>query len=153
MATIAEFAILNGRIVVHTAHNMFDEWGGFGKISRDEKSFTGNGWNIKIKEPRGKKRGEIVCTLRQSYYGDILDRKQVFPLENGTLLIKLLEPEEGYYIPDYDTFCFLQYVDFRPNSEVLEDVPKNSDGEFEWTEENIEFLRKLTEAYGLSIDI
>ena len=70
--------IKNGKIVNHS-----DRY--FHSLSEDGKEYSGNGWNVTIKEGRNGRPGRIICHAERNYsYGPAVCHRE-FRLEDGTL--------------------------------------------------------------------
>lgn len=120
--TMAVFRIQGGRIRVYLDNSRNTTWTPQANISRDKKRFSGNGWTIEIKSPTKRKRGEISCVFRFDYYGTIITRRQKFPLEDGTLLIKFSDQDEnGYYYADFETINLTQRACFQSAGKEYDD--------------------------------
>ena len=57
----------------------------FHSLSEDGKRYSGNGWNVVIKEGRSGRPGRIICHAEREYsYGPAVCHRE-FKLEDGTL--------------------------------------------------------------------
>ena len=120
--TMAVFKIQDERIQVCLDNSRNTTWAPQVDISRDKKRFSGNGWTIEIKPHTKRKRGEISCVFQFDYYGTIITRRQKFPLEDGTLLIKFSDQDEnGYYYADFETINLTQRAYFQPADKKHDD--------------------------------
>ena len=127
MGLIAAFCILRGKILLKAFYEEDEDWYSRLYISDDLKSLTMNGWSIKLRGYRGKNRGKIFCNHKFVYHGELINKKQVFDLENGTLVIIYPEPDMDLLYYDYDTFSLMQTACFYPLAKYKANSSKNDD--------------------------
>jgi len=77
MAT-SKITIVNGKIVDYS-----DRY--FHSLSEDGREYSGNGWDVTIREGRNGRPGRIICHAERNYsYGPAVCHRE-FRLEDGTL--------------------------------------------------------------------
>ena len=114
MGVVAAFCILRGKILLKALSEENEDWYSRLYISDDLRNITVDGWSIKLKGHHGKQHGKIICNHKFVYYGNIVNKKQVFDLENGTLVIAYPEMNTNLLYLDYDTFDLVQTTSFYP---------------------------------------
>ncbi len=120
--TMAAFRIQGGRIRIYLDNSQNTTWTPQVNLSRDKRRFSGNGWTIEIRPHTKRKRGEISCLFKFDYFGDIITRRQKFPLEDGTLLIKFSDQNsDGYYYADFETINLTQRACFQSAGKEYDD--------------------------------